>query len=190
MGLDMYLSKKIYIGANYDWNEVEGDFKIRSKGKELPLELKDVKYVEKEVAYWRKANQIHKWFVDNVQDGNDDCGTYYVSREDLKKLLDICKQIKEKCPLIKGKVKNGQTYNNKTEQWEDIIEDGEIMTNPEIAEELLPSQEGFFFGGTDYDEYYYYDICHTIESLEKALQDDMKLEEQGYWGTYEYSSSW
>lgn len=27
----------------------------------------------KEIGYWRKANHIHKWFVDCVQDGEDDC---------------------------------------------------------------------------------------------------------------------
>ena len=188
MGLDMYLNRKIYIGANYDWNGVEGDLKIKKKGKELPLELKDVKSIVEEVAYWRKANQIHKWFVDNIQEGNDNCGTYYVSKEDLEKLLNICKQIKEKCPLTKGMVRNGQKIiNNK---WQDIIEDGEVMTNTEVAEELLPSQSGFFFGSTDYDEYYYNDICYTIDVIEKAFKEDKELEKQGYWSSYEYSSSW
>ena len=28
-----------------------------------------------EVGYWRKANAIHGWFVRNVQNGKDDCGT-------------------------------------------------------------------------------------------------------------------
>ena len=45
--------------------------------------------VEVTCAYWRKANQIHKWFVDNVQRGVDDCGDYYVSHEKLQPLLDL-----------------------------------------------------------------------------------------------------
>ena len=45
--------------------------------------------VEVTCAYWRKANQIHKWFVDNVQDGNDNCGEYYVSQNQLQELLDL-----------------------------------------------------------------------------------------------------
>tara|TARA_Y100000114_G_scaffold49124_1_gene44818 strand:- start:128 stop:544 length:417 start_codon:yes stop_codon:yes gene_type:complete len=36
--------------------------------------------------YWRKSNQIHKWFVDNVQGGVDNCAEYSVSLDDLKKL--------------------------------------------------------------------------------------------------------
>ena len=40
------------------------------------------------MGYWRKANAVHNWFVDNVQDGNDGCKHYWVSKEDLQKLLD------------------------------------------------------------------------------------------------------
>lgn len=29
-----------------------------------------------EVAYWRKANHIHNWFVQNIQDGIDDLLDY------------------------------------------------------------------------------------------------------------------
>ena len=48
----------------------------------------------KEVGYWRKANAIHKWFVDNVQDGIDDCRCHRpVTKEDLKTLADLCKGV-------------------------------------------------------------------------------------------------
>lgn len=48
--------------------------------------------VEVTCAYWRKANQIHKWFVDNVQNGEDDCDTYYVSHEKLGELRETCRR--------------------------------------------------------------------------------------------------
>lgn len=48
--------------------------------------------IEVTCAYWRKANQIHKWFVDNVQNGEDDCDSYYVSQDKLKELLTTCRQ--------------------------------------------------------------------------------------------------
>ena len=31
--------------------------------------------------------------MDNVQNGNDDCGSYYVSREKLGNLLDVCNDV-------------------------------------------------------------------------------------------------
>ena len=43
--------------------------------------------------YWRKANAIHKWFVDNVQDGNDDCRSYYVCHSQLSDLLGVINQV-------------------------------------------------------------------------------------------------
>jgi hypothetical protein len=50
-----------------------------------------------------------------------------------------------------------------------------------LAEDLLPSASGFFFGATDYDEWYYNDITHTIKILEDALVDG---------DDFYYSSSW
>jgi hypothetical protein len=51
------------------------------------------------VAYWRKANAIHAWFVKNVQEGRDECQESYVSREQLEELVEVCKQVIEKPKL-------------------------------------------------------------------------------------------
>ena len=48
-----------------------------------------------DVAYWRKANQIHGWFVTNVQNGIDDCKEYEVPRDKIKELLQLCKTVLE-----------------------------------------------------------------------------------------------
>lgn len=49
------------------------------------------------VAYWRKANQIHGWFVDNVQGGKDECEEHHVTREQIQTLHDLCaKAVAEK----------------------------------------------------------------------------------------------
>lgn len=45
------------------------------------------------VMYWRKANAIHKWFVDNVQDGKDECEIHEVSWDKLTELRNICKDV-------------------------------------------------------------------------------------------------
>lgn len=139
--------------------------------------------VDQNVAYWRKANQIHAWFVENVQDGEDDCGSYMVSKESLEELLDICKELKEKVTLIPGKVPNGCRITAAGKEY--LYEDGYIVTNPEVCEALLPTQEGFFFGGTDYDSYYMEDISRTIEMLEKILKETDFETEVVY-----YRSSW
>ena len=46
-----------------------------------------------EAGYWRKANQIHKWFVDNVQGGVDNCGEYLVDIKALERLLELVNEV-------------------------------------------------------------------------------------------------
>lgn len=121
------------------------------------------------VAYWRKANAIHNWFVENVQNGEDDCGTYEVTKENIEDLLYACTAVKFHSKLIDGKIKNGQIFSG--ERWEDVIEDGKYIEDPSTAMELLPTTNGFFFGGTDYDEFYLNDIVYTIDVLTKLLRE-------------------
>jgi len=93
MGLDMYLNRKQYIGANYEHRNITGTISLLADGKPIPIDLKKICYIEYRGVYWRKANQIHKWFVDNVQSGKDDCGTYEVKIEQLERLISLCKEV-------------------------------------------------------------------------------------------------
>ena len=119
------------------------------------------------VAYWRKANAIHKWFVENVQDGVDDCGRYEVTKEQLQELLKICLMVKENSKLVDGKVANGQIVENG--KWTTIYEDGMHIEDPSIAMEFLPTENGFFFGSTSYDQWYLEDINYTIGAINDVL---------------------
>lgn len=136
-----------------------------------------------ELAYWRKANQIHKWFVDNVQNGIDDGGKYRLSKEQIQKLLDTCKYLADKIILIDDEINNGQRLVNG--KWEDIKVKGKKIVNKDLCRKILPTTDGFFFGSTDYDEYYYEDIMNTIKQLTKILSDD-RLDEYDL----VYMSSW
>lgn len=165
MGLDMYLLanrhyQKINWKAlgdnrelNYESPEViQSDWKKIIEASDLGSVATDIYGVTVQVtcAYWRKANQIHNWFVDNVQGGDDDCREYGVSIEHLKELLSTCKEALEK-------------------------------KDPS----LLPPAEGFFFGSTEIDEYYWGDLSQTIEKLERILSLP-EVEELSFC----YQSSW
>lgn len=127
-------------------------------------------HIMEEVGYWRKANQIHNFFVENVQDGEDDCSYHdECTKEILEDLLDKCYKVLTGSIMMIGQVKNGQQYVDG--EWVDCMKPGKVIINPEVAEELLPSCRGFFFGGTDYDEYYLNGIKDTIEILEKVLKE-------------------
>ena len=96
MGLDMYLSKKTYVKQWEHQSPEETYNVVVTKGGNPVdhIQPNRVSYVEEQIGYWRKANAIHKWFVDNVQDGNDNCGTYMVEIDELMNLLNDCKEVK------------------------------------------------------------------------------------------------
>lgn len=151
MGLDMYLEKRTDVRLwNFQKEEEQFEVIVKKGGVTYPkINPKNVTTIVEEVGYWRKANQIHRWFVENVQDGVDNCGEYFVPISTLEKLLELCLAVK---------------------------------LNPEQAESLLPVGSGFFFGGDEYDEWYFDKIEYTIELLKEALTDKDS--------SYYYSSSW
>lgn len=153
MGLDMYLTKKTYIGANYEFNEIGGTLELTREGSPIPIKLNRVVSIDERIGYWRKANQIHNWFVENVQGGEDDCKQYYVELDQLKQLVEVCKS---------------------------------VVDDISLAEELLPTRKGFFFGAYEYDEYYIQDLEDTIEMLTPVIEE---LEQSQHADIY-YQSSW
>jgi hypothetical protein len=152
MGLDSYIIKKYYIGANYERNQVTGTLEIFHRGKKLNLDLKEVRSIDSEVIHFERANMIHRWFVDHIQDGIDNCKQYYVEREQLKELLEMCNK---------------------------------VLEHRELAEGLLPTQDGCFFGNIEYNELYF----QCLESCVKRL-NELDLEGVDYSFEYYYESGW
>ena len=159
MGLDMYLEARRFISGYSHSGEEENEMFRQIVDTVGMLDVHDERFatVSVNVAYWRKANAIHDWFVKHVQDGEDDCKTYFVPREKLMELEELCRR---------------------------VVQSGE----PEVAAELLPTASGFFFGGTDYDEYYFEQIDWTAKRLAEILT---KLPDGGMRGVdFYYNSSW
>jgi hypothetical protein len=95
MGLDMYLKGRKYLNTYDEKNRSQ----VESVQQNFP-ELANfrggdpvIKEVEIEAGYWRKANHIHDWFVRNVQNNQDDCNSYPVSRGQLVELQQICERV-------------------------------------------------------------------------------------------------
>lgn len=97
MGLDMYLYKKHYV-KNWGWmdDHEKHTISVKKGNKKLDRIKPDrICYVVEEVMEWRKFNALHKWFVDNVQEGVDDCKEYFVDEPDLKMLLETLTYVYE-----------------------------------------------------------------------------------------------
>jgi len=157
MGLDMYLTAKKYL-TGWDHSDKEDQTFFAKALRAAGLKRSDITthapsgYIQFHVAYWRKSNQIHKWFVTHVQKGKDDCNPYDVSRDDLDELVKLCEQ---------------------------------VLADHSAAADLLPPQNGFFFGNTDFDEWYFEDLKETVKML-KGVLDNPRL--KGW--DFEYQSSW
>jgi len=77
MGLDMYLYRKPKT----------------TKGKIL-CKIKNGR-ADEEVGYWRKANHIHAWFVNECGQGIDKCQTIPVSQKKLIELLERLNRVQK-----------------------------------------------------------------------------------------------
>ena len=169
MGLDLYLNVKEYASR---WDYSDG----YENKKELPTftniinvlpDARDflaedgvgceISYI---AMYWRKANAIHQWFVDNVQEGEDNCAEYYVSLDSLKDLKTLCAEV----------------LANKNDK--------------EFIADNLPPQEGFFFGSTDIDEWYFEDIQYTYDRLSVLIAKADELAKRDRYIQFAYQASW
>ena len=156
MGLDMYLYRREYM-SNYSFmSENEDESQkfaaiVDAVGIE-PCEASPHLHVEVCVAYWRKANSVHKWFCD-LDGGRDECQNIYVSREKLAELRDLAKS---------------------------------VIEQPAMAASVLPTQQGFFFGSYEYDEWYMEDMKQTVEQLDNILESVPA----DSWTDFIYRASW
>ena len=183
MGLDMYLegsfSTRAYI------QPTDQQYADMREGKEVTVEKSQalidaltaigfedapIEHQYNHMTYvfpiitWRKANAIHKFFVDTCQDGNDNCERHYVSRETLQELLDRITTILDIKTPVAREMK---------------------------AEELLPTaNEGCFFGTEEYDDWYYKDLEDTKKTLEKVFEYEENAEAGKCFDNFYYQSSW
>lgn len=131
MGLDMFLTVRKKSNPVWDWKDEE-----------------DV--------HWRKANQIRKWFVENLEyeqdPKSDSLENVRVPKEKLEELLDTVTT---------------------------------VLNNPYLADELLPTEAGFFFGSCNYDIWYFSQLESTKYQLEEILSTTNFETEDVY-----YDESW
>lgn len=93
------------------------------------------------VATWRKANQIRGWLVSHeIIQYDDDCVDRTITTITKKQIEGLVNDCKK------------------------------VLENHDLAKELLPTTDGFFFGSQEYDEYYFEDLQSTVEKLSPLLE--------------------
>ena len=143
MGLDMYLyARRTKYQASYEWDSKRERF--------YPSELKDF---EDDIRSKRNLNsmyseeyfQIGRWCKANAIHGW---------------IVNNCANGEDNCQKITLSIKDMENLH-----WLCI----EVLRNRDKASELLPCQNGFFFGSQEYDVWYFDDIGYTARIISKAI---------------------
>lgn len=167
MGLDIYFHKT----SRTDWNKVKSEI---DKFNTLPEEEQSKQYENQthptanfdpeEIGYFRKVNFLMEFFH---YEGN--CEYQEIAKSELEALQDACLEI--------GKMKPCRVeYHKATDKWDsdrmvNVYSDADIKR----CAEILPTQSGFFFGSTDYDEWYFRavkEVCVWVTGVLQNLEDD------------------
>ena len=173
MGLAMYLKirKEEYVSRYSSWPTLSLTYP-EDITKFIPQQDDSIngtfasisRTTEYRVGYWRKANQIHNWFLKNCgprdEDGEviDDCRPIEVPVGKLEELLETCKK---------------------------------VLDDHDLAKTLLPTQRGFFFGPTGYDKYYFEDLEDTIKTITPIIDFlKEKFEKKEFEWDVIYQASW
>lgn len=162
MGLDMYLYLEKYESKS-KWGSIRQNEEMH-----YPQELKEFEeeiyehnfmsvHSRYQIGYWRKANEIFKLIVDTCYSkGYDNYrgDDLYLGKNDLQNMLDTLNVVLndlKTCPQHLG-------------QYDEIIYESKVAKN------LLPRQEGFFFGNQDINTYYKNDLEYTIKLFNNVLK--------------------
>ena len=94
-----------------------------------------------QIGYFRKFNALHSYIVKTFADGLDNCQDVLLYKEDVEKIKKVL---------------------------DDVLN---IHQQAEKAKEILPTQSGYFFGGTDYDEYYFEEVKVAADLMQNFLDN-------------------
>jgi hypothetical protein len=184
----MYAARRLYV-KQWDHQSPDECYKVQIAHGDKPvfgIQSDRISSVEEETMYWRKANHIHGWIVDNVQDGEDNCGTYHVDWDQLRALLVTCDHVIKASKLVDGMVDNGTVYDKEHPKGLVQRTAGKVIDDATVAKAILPARQGFFFGSTEYDEDYLDEVVSTYDWAFRMLADH----KNGVPGDIYYSSSW
>lgn len=134
-----------------------------------------------EVAYFRKVNFLVK-YVDEIKGEVENCTDVILSKEDIEELVKRCGTVIDS--LKKSKKKEVQ-YETGWCNGETTYATKKVFTKTKVAEELLPTTFGFFFGSADYDEWYMQELLDVKKDMEKILNEvDFENEEVVFYISY------
>lgn len=153
MGLDQYLEKQTYVQQWEHQKPEEKIFITVKKGDKIHKRIKPER-----ISYI--TEQVMYW----------------------RKANAIHKWFTDNC--YEGKENNGEEIYVSSENIKKLLDDIQaVLDDTSLAESILPTESGFFFGTTEYDEWYFDDLRKTKDCFENLLKEDPEAH-------YYYRASW
>ena len=153
----------------------------------------EIRHNGEEAIYMRKVNCVRKWCAENLENFEDN-GLTNFPKEKFKELISTMRKTIFEAGLsnIYGYYQCIQDGWFEDENW-DLYKEVRVFLSAqenqekviEVAERLFPTSSGFFFGGTEYNEWYVADLityCYRFTSFYEELDKTEEWDE----GTVEY----
>lgn len=178
MGLDMYLNKTIKIPrlSAPQIDEINERICCMEVSEAKALDFEEIVPIEganklKEVVHTRESKVISPWSTVYEQVG------YWRKANHIHQwFVDYVQGGEDEC-------EPHYVSEKQLELLEKVCK--KVINNPDLGPELLPVQSGFFFGGTEYDEYYMETTQYTLKIVSGLLKSTNFQKERLI-----YHSSW
>ena len=93
MGLDIYLSKKTFIGAMFRSSEVGGTISLTKRGVPIPIKAERLAYVEEDIFHGRKTYWLLEWLNHELAEVLTNAGEQEISGEVMDRLHQACIEV-------------------------------------------------------------------------------------------------
>lgn len=158
----------------------------------------EIRHNGEEAIYMRKVNCVRKWCAENLENFEDN-GLTNFPKEKFRELIGTMRKtiIESGLSNIYGYYQCIQDGWFEDDDWDlykevriflDAPENRERLTN--VANRLFPTSSGFFFGATEYSEWYVADLiifCYKFIEFYEELENSGEEWDEGtveYWEWY------
>lgn len=130
-----------------------------------------------EVAYFRKVNLLLPFFG-----YKENCTYLTITKDQVENLIQVCEDVLAKEADIRSRLNERKCAKQNVEQvkakWNEknvqrIHEQIESIKQEwfDYCQETLPNQDGFFFGGCEYDEWYLDKVQHVKKIFQEVIEN-------------------
>ena len=152
----MYLYKRTYV-QNWEHNPPEQQHQIEVKKNGVvrnDIKPNRICYITEQVAYWRKFNALHGWFVNECGGGIDECQNINVDEDKLVELLETLKKVSDNFTMAKELLPPVQGFFFGGDEIDEYYKE-DVNSTIKIIEELLKEHEqskeyGLYSGDFEY----------------------------------------